>query len=75
MFVSIEPYDHIFNIEIRSTLEYRGEIGQTVFNELIKFNLKNCKMRVVDNGALDFTIRERVHEAIQKFIERHRQES
>ena len=66
--VTVEPYDNGIDIHIESSVmnQYGRQIKATVLETLENLGVKNCKVLVIDKGALDCTLKARVQCAIYR---------
>ncbi len=66
VYVLIEPSDAGIELELESSVinQYGEKIKTTVLKALSKLDVSNAKVKIVDKGALDCTIKARVQCAV-----------
>jgi citrate lyase subunit gamma (acyl carrier protein) len=66
--ITIEPGDKGIELELESVVEkqFGRAIRQTIEETLRSLEVRNAKIRAVDKGALDCTIRARVKTAVYR---------
>ncbi|MDR2247611.1 MAG: citrate lyase acyl carrier protein [Treponema sp.] len=66
--ITVEPGDKGIELEIESIVEkqFGREIRRTIMGTLQSLNVRNAKIRAVDKGALDCTIRARIKTAVYR---------
>ncbi|PWL49641.1 MAG: citrate lyase acyl carrier protein [Clostridiales bacterium] len=64
--VTIMPDSNGIKLELQSSVmnQYGRQIQETVLNTLKKLDVKNCRIHIVDKGALDCTLQARVECAV-----------
>lgn len=64
--VTVEPLKNGIELELSSSVmnQYGRQIKAVVLETLDRLDVKNCKVTVVDKGALDCTIKARVECAV-----------
>jgi len=64
--VTVEPSKNGIELELSSSVmnQYGRQIKAVVLDTLDRLEVKNCKVTVVDKGALDCTIKARVECAV-----------
>ncbi len=64
--VTVEPSKNGIELELSSSVmnQYGRQIKAVVLETLDRLDVKNCKVTVVDKGALDCTIKARVECAV-----------
>jgi len=64
--VTVEPSKNGIELELTSSVmnQYGRQIKAVVLETLDRLDVKNCKVTVVDKGALDCTIKARVECAV-----------
>ena len=64
--IFVEPFNNGIDLHIESSVmnQYGRQIKATVLETLEKLQVKNCKIIVIDKGALDCTLKARVQCAI-----------
>lgn len=69
--VSIEPNESGIEFELDSTVinQFGHSIKQTVLSTLKNLGVENAKIKVVDKGALDCTLKARVEGAVFRSID------
>jgi len=60
---------NIIDLQSKVEVMYGNAMRTVIAKELDFFDIKNCKITVIDQGALDFTIMARVESAIKQAIE------
>lgn len=66
LMVTVEPEAEGIEVDITSSVmnQYGRQIKATVLETLNRLDVKNCRVTVVDKGALDCTIKARVECAV-----------
>ncbi|MDR0636411.1 MAG: citrate lyase acyl carrier protein [Treponema sp.] len=66
--ISIEPGEKGIELELESIVEkqFGREIRRTILETLQSLDVRNGKIRAVDKGALDCTLRARVKTAVYR---------
>ena len=66
--VRVEPSENGIELELTSSVmnQYGRQIKNVIMETLKNLKVKNCKMSVVDKGALDCTIKARVECAVYR---------
>lgn len=69
--VTIEPNENGIEFELESTVlnQFGHSIRKTVLNTLSSLGVTNAKVKVVDKGALDCTLKARVEGAVYRAID------
>lgn len=69
--VTIEPNENGIEFELESTVlnQFGHSIRKTVLNTLSSLGVENAKVKVVDKGALDCTLKARVEGAVYRAID------
>lgn len=69
--VTVEPSKNGIELELSSSVmnQYGRQIKAVVLETLDRLDVKNCKVTVVDKGALDCTIKARVECAVMRAAE------
>ena len=64
--VSVEPSTHGLEVNVESSVmnQYGRQIKATVLKVLEGLDVRDCKIKVVDKGALDCTLKARVECAV-----------
>ena len=69
--VTIEPIENGNEKELDSTVinHFRHTIRKTVIETLERLDVKNAKVKIVDKGALDCTLKARVEGAVYRAVD------
>lgn len=68
--VTIEPNENGIDFELESTVinQFGHSIRKTVLETLERLDVKNAKVKIVDKGALDCTLKARVEGAVYRAV-------
>ncbi|MDR1399431.1 MAG: citrate lyase acyl carrier protein [Treponema sp.] len=66
--ITVEPSEKGIELEIESIVDkqFGREIRRTIMETLESLDVRNAKIRAVDKGALDCTIRARIKTAVYR---------
>ncbi|MGL4791576.1 MAG: citrate lyase acyl carrier protein [Anaerotignaceae bacterium] len=68
--VTVEPNEGGIDFELESVVihQFGNEIRNVTYKTLENLDVKNIKIRIVDKGALDCTIRARIEGAVYRSV-------
>lgn len=69
--VSVEPGNNGIELDLDSAVihQFGDQIKTVILDTLDRLDVKNAKVKVVDKGALDCTIKARVEAAVYRSVE------
>ena len=69
--VTIEPNENGIEFELESTVinQFGHSIRKSVLETLERLDVKNAKVKIVDKGALDCTLKARVEGAVYRVVD------